>query len=524
MKQPRSAPGWTGLEDQRAGGPLKLARWLLRSVVDAFVGPFRSNAAKVADLPADQLDRYRRRLILRLILTFVLLTLLLVALPIALARMQPLTFVALFLGLILFAALALWANHAGHTTAAASVFILAVFAGTVALAASRSNDSLGVVVSYANLGVFLLIAGLTLPAPLLWLSALTANVLTAGGLLFFPFAPHQPVAGITPEFRGLATEIITFQLLIALLAQVYVSSSRASLRASAQAYQQERALAALKDQFLIDANHELRTPVMALSSNVQLLAKLGERATSEDRARLLERASHAATRLQRLLHNVLDAGALESGAPRIEPEPVALGALVHETLETFDPVEVGEPGLTEQAAQARSVTVSVPADLLVYADSARLRQVLVNLVANAIKYSEPGTPLAIRASLLDMSVQPGSTRRSARGERRVVQVSVQDQGLGVPPAEARQLFQRFVRLQRDIAGPVRGTGVGLYVTRSLVEAMDGRIWVESAGVPGEGSTFHFTLPAVVDADPSTTSDSGPVANAMSAMSSARPPT
>jgi signal transduction histidine kinase len=474
-------------------------------VIDAFAGPFRGSAAKVADLPADQLDRQRRRLILRLILTFVLLTLLLVALPIAVARAEPLIVVALFLGLILSAALGLWANHAGHTTAAASVFILAVFAGTVALAVSRSGDSTGVLVSYANLGVFLLIAGLTLPAPLLWASALTANILTLGGLLFFPFAPHQPT-GIASEYRGLATEIVSFQLLIALLAQVYVSSSRASLRASAQAYQQERALAALKDQFLIDANHELRTPVMALSSNVQLLAKLGERATSEDRARLLERASQAATRLQRLLHNVLDAGALESGAPRVEPEPVALSALIHETLETFDPVEVGEPGLTQQAMQARSVTVRVPADLQVYADPVRLRQILVNLVANAIKYSEPGTPLAIRASPLDMSAQRSPTRRGAPAERLAVQVSIQDQGLGVPPAEAQQLFQRFVRLRRDIAGPVRGTGVGLYVTRSLVEAMGGRIWVESAGVPGEGSTFHFTLPSVGDPDPSATPD------------------
>jgi len=76
----------------------------------------------------------------------------------------------------------------------------------------------------------------------------------------------------------------------------------------------------------------------------------------------------------------------------------------------------------------------------------------------------------------------------------------------VPPAEAQQLFQRFVRLRRDIAGPVRGTGVGLYVTRSLVEAMGGRIWVESAGAPGKGSTFHFTLPSVVDPDPSATPD------------------
>src|SRR5262249_26295040 len=185
---------------------------------------------------------------------------------------------------------------------------------------------------------------------------------------------------------------------------------------------------------------------------VRVRAKLGGRAPGGDRARLLARASHAATRLQRLLHNVLDAGALESGAPRIEPEPVALGALVHETLETFDPAEVGEPGLTEQAAQARSVTVSVPADLLVYADPTRRLQALATLRANATNYPDPGPPRATRAPLLATSAQPAPPRQGAPGEPRVVQVSVQDRGLGVPPTQAQQLFQRFVRLQRDIAG------------------------------------------------------------------------
>lgn len=74
-----------------------------------------------------------------------------------------------------------------------------------------------------------------------------------------------------------------------------------------------------------------------------------------------------------------------------------------------------------------------------------------------------------------------------------VEVSVRDYGLGVPSRDMSKLFQRFVRLERDIAGPVRGTGVGLYLCRVLVEAMGGRIWVDSSGKPGEGSTFRFTL-------------------------------
>jgi len=238
---------------------------------------------------------------------------------------------------------------------------------------------------------------------------------------------------------------------------------------------------------------------MALNSNVQLLAKLGERASREDRERLLERAVRTGTRLQQLLHNLLDAAALESGAPHVRVTSVTLSSLVHDTLSTFDPEEIGEPGLAEDGAHSRTVRLQVPQELVVQADPARLRQILLNLVANALKYSEPGTPLTIAAALVVPEQCSSQRQRQAAAQDAFVQVSVKDQGLGVPPADAPKLFQRFVRLPRDIAGPVRGTGVGLYMTRRLVEAMGGRIWVESTGVPGEGATFHFTLPAVTTA-------------------------
>lgn len=353
--------------------------------------------------------------------------------------------------------------------------------------------------SYADLVVFLFVAGLTLPSRLLWLSTLVAATLTAGGLLFFPFAVHPAVEPGGGGAIGLANQLITYQVLTALLTQVYASSSRASLTAAVRAYEQEHELATLKDQFLIDANHELRTPIMALSSNVQLLAKLGARATEEDRERLLGRAVRASSHLQQLLHNVLDAGALASGTPQLKLASVELGPVLFETVATFDPEAVGEPGLTAGTTQARTVEMQVEPDLVVQADAARLRQILLNLVANAVKYSAPGTPLVISATL--MTSPQGIARRgqhdgSTGDSSSYVRVGLKDHGLGVPPAEAHTLFQRFVRLKRDIAGPVRGTGVGLYLSRTLVEVMGGRIWVESTGVPGEGSTFYFTVPAV----------------------------
>jgi signal transduction histidine kinase len=123
------------------------------------------------------------------------------------------------------------------------------------------------------------------------------------------------------------------------------------------------------------------------------------------------------------------------------------------------------------------VTVDAPPVLGVVADEDRVRQVLINLLSNALKYSEPDTPLTIAAKVLP-TVQ---TNQGVFGRRRphasagMVQVNVRDHGLGIPLREAPKLFNRFVRLERDIAGPVRGTGVGLYVCRVLVEAMGGSL-------------------------------------------------
>jgi signal transduction histidine kinase len=475
-------------------------RGAAHAVREAFAGPFQRLPPIAGDLSVDQLERQRRALILRLILSFVLVSLIFIAIPLSVLRAQPVSVYGVFLVLILASILGLLANQRGYTTAAASVFLASAFALTVVYAATQRAGGLAATINYANLGVFLLIAGLTAPSALLWVTTAVAALLTAGGLIFFPFAPLFPSQAVGVTGHGLAPELISFQLLTALLAQVYVSSTRASLRASLRAYQQERELTALKDQFLIDANHELRSPIMALSSNVQLLAKLGERASPEDRERMLGRAVRAATRLQQFLHNVLDAGALESGTPRVHLAPVELGPLVQDMLATFDPAEIGEPELAEHTPFSRIVHLQVPPALVVQADPSRLRQVLLNLVANAVKYSAPGTPLTITATRMTPRQPKGHGQHQVSGAGDVVQVGVTDHGLGVPPEDAPKLFQRFVRLPRDIAGPVRGTGVGLYLTRSLVEAMGGRVWVESAGIPGEGSTFHFTLPALTKGD------------------------
>ncbi len=109
-----------------------------------------------------------------------------------------------------------------------------------------------------------------------------------------------------------------------------------------------------------------------------------------------------------------------------------------------------------------------------------MRQVLLNLSSNALKYSPAGTPLTYHARAL--------------ADRSSVVIGVSDKGKGIRPEDQVQLFQRFVRLESDLNSSVRGSGLGLYISRRLIEAMNGRLWVESSGIPGAGSTFYIQLP------------------------------
>jgi signal transduction histidine kinase len=127
----------------------------------------------------------------------------------------------------------------------------------------------------------------------------------------------------------------------------------------------------------------------------------------------------------------------------------------------------------------------------------RVRQILTNLLSNALKYSPQGTPVEVTAEIVVGQRENGTKRRhrEAAGGQQTVEISVRDYGLGIPPEEIPLLFNRFVRLPRDLASNVPGNGLGLYLCQAFAQAMGGTIWVESMGIEGEGSTFHLQLPA-----------------------------
>jgi len=240
------------------------------------------------------------------------------------------------------------------------------------------------------------------------------------------------------------------------------------------AFERQKELDLLKDEFIMIASHELRTPLTGVQGYIELLKEyngMDEVLPAAERAKFLEKASMGCDDLTLLIGNMTAAIDIEKKTGQLTLKDTLLREKVVNVVEILG-------ALAEQ--ESHTITVSIDPDIRVVADEQRLGQVLRNLAGNAIKYSSSTTAIEISAST----------------QQEKATISVRDYGKGIPPEDKKKLFNRFVRLERDMNSPTRGSGLGLYITKQLVEAMGGNIWVESSGIEGEGSTFQFTLPLV----------------------------
>jgi PAS domain S-box-containing protein len=231
---------------------------------------------------------------------------------------------------------------------------------------------------------------------------------------------------------------------------------------------EERALEELKADFVATVSHELRTPLAAIYGAAQTIRRTDVEIDETIREQLLGVIASEADRLGAIVSDLLVAGRLDADQLPIAVErvdPVELASSV---------VEAARTHLPETIALELEVADGVPG---VVADPGQLRQVLVNLVDNAIKYSPEGGPVAL-------AISNGSG---------AVRFAVRDSGLGIPASEHRRIFEKFYRLDPGMTRGIGGTGLGLYICRELVRRMDGKIWVESS--VGKGSTFVVELPA-----------------------------
>jgi len=232
----------------------------------------------------------------------------------------------------------------------------------------------------------------------------------------------------------------------------------------------ERAEAATqaKSEFLANMSHEIRTPLNGVMGMLELVAGTG---LSADQNELLSMAHHSATALLAVINDILDFSKIEAGKLYFESEPFDLAETVVNACRT-----VGVKAHAKGLELICSVAPAVPNRLI--GDSARLRQILLNLLGNAIKFTETGE-IVLQVEL-----------ESARDSEMQLAFSVADTGIGIPKEKQDSIFQAFSQADTSITRRFGGTGLGLTICARIVELMGGRIWLSSE--PGKGSTFHFT--------------------------------
>jgi signal transduction histidine kinase len=332
---------------------------------------------------------------------------------------------------------------------------------------------------------------------MVFMAALLAS-LTTTYMVMAPLSTPTPAQRALHEYLALQGStvlpimfLIYWGIALLLLAQ-WRSYQRLLTELADVRTQVERArrLDELKDQFIRNVNHELRTPIMALLGYVDLLMNPENRRSAERVERYVQLAERAGQSLRALLGGILDTRRLGG-----VPGPLEAARLdLMQALEDVVPLIPGDGG--DGAPVERALRVSMPPGLAVWAEGIKTQQILINLLGNAVKYSAPGTPVDIEARVAqdDESTRRGWFQR-ATPQPPMVEIVVRDYGLGVPPEQQPLLFQRFVRLPRELESSVMGTGLGLYLSRTMVESMGGSIRVQSSGVPGEGSAFIVRLPA-----------------------------
>jgi signal transduction histidine kinase len=230
---------------------------------------------------------------------------------------------------------------------------------------------------------------------------------------------------------------------------------------------EERAVEQLKSDFVSTVSHELRTPLAAIYGAAMTLQRADVELNDVQEAGMLQVIAGESERLARIVNDILLASRLDSGAATVEIGRTDATALARGVLAA---AKAHLPATIELAL------ISPEPGPQVAADPDGLRQVLVNLVENAIKYSPEG-------GLVELELAPSDGR---------VRFAVRDRGLGIPASEHERIFEKFFRIDPNLSRGVGGTGLGLYISREIVRRMGGRIRVESE--PGRGSTFSFELP------------------------------
>lgn len=241
----------------------------------------------------------------------------------------------------------------------------------------------------------------------------------------------------------------------------------------------------LKCAFLANMSHEIRTPLNGIIGFSKYLRNFPD-TSREETLKFLNIICNSADHLLNLINDIIDISKIEVGQLKIAPESINLNALLNE-IYTF--YYSANPDLSKRGVSFRITTSLSDVESSIVVDKVRLRQILNNLIGNALKFTREG------------SVEFGYELTT---DKNYVKFFVKDTGIGIPKEKVELIFQRFRQADVDITKKFGGTGLGLAISKSLVELMGGNIWVDSQ--PEIGSTFYFTLPFIKTAIPVAKSD------------------
>ncbi|UCE05772.1 MAG: hypothetical protein JSW07_19610 [bacterium] len=236
-------------------------------------------------------------------------------------------------------------------------------------------------------------------------------------------------------------------------------------------------LSALKSEFISHVSHELRTPLTSIQWSIENLLDGIPEQPSPKVKEYLEGIHDSSQHLGRMIENLLDVSRIEQGRIEIFSERINISEEVNKVLEILKPL-----------ADKKNIRfkTTLPESLWVRADRDRLRDILTNILDNAIKYSNEGDEVEVK-------IETKIDTKKLRGEEKeMISISVIDHGPGIPEEKQEAIFERFERIRKDKAVREKGLGLGLHIVKKLVELQGGRIWVVSE--VGKGSAFTFTLP------------------------------
>ena len=230
----------------------------------------------------------------------------------------------------------------------------------------------------------------------------------------------------------------------------------------------------LKSEFVATVSHELRTPMTSIRGYTDVLLMGAAGAMNENQTHFLNIIKSNTERLNILVNDLLDVSRIESGRVTLSPQALDLREIAEDVIEDV-------LRRSQEENKPMGLSLDVPKKLpFVYGDMERVRQIMANLVYNAYHYTPENGTIKVQIQSLNGGHE--------------VQVDVEDNGVGISIEDQERVFQRFYRGEHPLVLATPGTGLGLSIVKQIVEMHNGRIWMKSSGIPGEGSTFSFTLP------------------------------